>query len=50
MPFLPFSIIRGLRRELDGTDAEILTWGCEGYIDCIEQWSETCNTLVVICS
>jgi hypothetical protein len=47
MPFLPLSNIRGLRRELDGTDAEILTWGCDGYSHYIKQWSESCDTDVV---
>lgn len=47
MPFLPFSNILSLRKELDGTHAEVLTWGCEGYGDSIKQWSETCDTDVV---
>ncbi|KAE8361336.1 hypothetical protein BDV27DRAFT_29300 [Aspergillus caelatus] len=46
MPFLPFFIISTLRRQLDGTDAEILTWGCDGYDECVQQWSETCDTVV----
>ncbi|KAL2862235.1 FAD-binding oxidoreductase [Aspergillus lucknowensis] len=46
MPFLPFSNILSLREELDGTDADILTWGCDGYVESIKQWSETCDTYV----
>ncbi|OJJ30890.1 hypothetical protein ASPWEDRAFT_119337 [Aspergillus wentii DTO 134E9] len=46
MPFLPFSNILSLRRELEGTDAEISTWGCDGYYDCTKQWSETCDTYI----
>lgn len=49
MPFLPFSTVYSLRKELDGTDAEIVTWGCDGYGDSIEQWSQTCDTYVVSC-
>ena len=47
MIFLPFSNILSLRRELDGTNAEILTWGCDDYSDRIKQWSESCDTQVV---
>ncbi|OJI99795.1 hypothetical protein ASPVEDRAFT_81387 [Aspergillus versicolor CBS 583.65] len=44
MPFLPFSNILSLRKELEGTHAEILTWGCDGYNNSVKQWSETCDT------
>ncbi|KAL3484625.1 hypothetical protein BJX62DRAFT_248295 [Aspergillus germanicus] len=44
MPFLPFSLVHTLRKELDGSDAEVLTWGCDGYERCTQQWSETCDT------
>jgi hypothetical protein len=47
MAFLPFSVILDLRRELHGSDAEILTWGCDGYGDSIKQWSDSCDTQVV---
>ncbi|RAL12632.1 FAD-binding oxidoreductase [Aspergillus homomorphus CBS 101889] len=43
MPFLPLSQVRSLRNELDGTNAEISTWGCEGYGDNIKQWSDSCD-------
>ncbi|KAL3455585.1 hypothetical protein BJX64DRAFT_297429 [Aspergillus heterothallicus] len=46
MPFLPFSLVHSLRKELDGSGAEVLTWGCDGYDRCTQQWSETCNTYV----
>lgn len=47
MSFLPFSHILRLRRELDSTDAEISTWGCDKYEGYIKQWSDSCDTLVV---
>lgn len=47
MPFLPFSNILSLRKELEGTHAEILTWGCDGYNNSVKQWSETCDTEIV---
>jgi hypothetical protein len=47
MAFLPLSIILNLRRELEGTNVEILTWGCDGYDDGIKQWSDSCDEQVV---
>jgi hypothetical protein len=47
MPFLPFSHILRLRRELDGTDAELTTWGCDTYDARIKQWSDLSDTQVV---
>ncbi|KAL4788396.1 hypothetical protein BJX76DRAFT_316411 [Aspergillus varians] len=46
MPFLPFSNVLNLRKELEGTAAEIVTWGCDDYGDSIKQWSETCDTYI----
>lgn len=47
MPFLPLSTILSLRKELEGTAAEILTWGSDGYGDSIKQWSDSCDEQVV---
>lgn len=47
MTFLPLSNILNLRRELEGTNAEILTWGCDGYDDGIKQWSDSCDEQAV---
>lgn len=47
MSFLPFSYILRLRRELEGTGAEISTWGYDSYDSDKKQWSATCNTHVV---
>ena len=47
MPFLPFLNVLSLRRELEGTNAEILTWGCDGYNERIKQWSDSCDKQVV---
>lgn len=47
MPFLPFSHIIRLRKELRGTGAEVSTWGCDNYDDRIKQWSETCDVDIV---
>jgi hypothetical protein len=47
MPFLPFLNVLGLRRELEGTNAEIFTWGCNGYAQSIKQWSDLCDKQVV---
>ncbi|KAJ6114849.1 hypothetical protein N7486_000627 [Penicillium sp. IBT 16267x] len=46
MPFLPFNEILSLRKELEGSGAEISTWGCHGYDDRIKQWSASCDTEV----
>ncbi|CAI7623742.1 unnamed protein product [Penicillium crustosum] len=46
MPFLPLSTILSLRKELEGTAAEILTWGSDGYGDSIKQWSDSCDEQV----
>ncbi|KAJ5293564.1 hypothetical protein PENANT_c054G10801 [Penicillium antarcticum] len=46
MPFLPLSTISNLRKELEGTHVEILTWGCDGYEDGIKQWSDSCDEQV----
>jgi len=47
MPFLPFSHILKLRKELRGTDAEVSTWGCDNYNDRTKQWSDTCDVDIV---
>jgi hypothetical protein len=47
MPFLPLSNILSLRKELEGTAAEIVTWGSDGYGDGVKQWSDTCDEQVV---
>lgn len=47
MPFLPFFKVLRLRRELEGTKAEIFTWGCDGYDESIKQWSDSCDEQVV---
>ncbi|KAJ6029755.1 hypothetical protein N7499_005434 [Penicillium canescens] len=46
MPFLPLSNILSLRKELEGTAAEIVTWGSDGYGDGVKQWSDTCDEQV----
>ncbi|KAJ6133712.1 hypothetical protein N7523_000034 [Penicillium sp. IBT 18751x] len=46
MPFLPFSHIVNLRKELNGTDADISTWGCDDYDSRIKQWNDSSDTEV----